>query len=616
MASGREAATTTPSGGEDARGDVRAMQDDRPPPALVFSPEKQQQQHQQPPSKNPPTTTATTSAASAASAPVVRRAQMLPDFAPKGGKPSRRQRDDGFDMSEDDDEDDDDEDEDEDDEDEDEEDEDDDDDDEEEEDGQQRSARQKKSSNRFTSSTSSERSLSPTSASISARSPKGKARVQRVDKSPTKPTPQRSKEESTEYWLEQMNLKDAELARLKQDLATLRRRRVELQELLHHEREHHHELHSMGTSEDAWLAEETGQETLQALIKRVYRENQIKARKNVPEPVRDVLEDARALLDPPPPQHYNAVRRVCEKTPSMITALTCYVAKCRSEDEAAGKKLAAHYLALQKEWTRRARRAIVDARQQSLSNFEYFQEVLPKSVQTEPPGAAYDPDLESTSGVDPADVPSIFDPNDVACTFNHIARVARDSPQLFGHAKRTQPRIVDTNRLVADPVGQHEILANVNAWTAEEEQTFLKRYMQTPKDFVKIAKHLPRKSVAECVLYYYRSKYRVGYKARLEQLRKERNQKRRKKEKSKRRRDGSKAKAKQQQQQRQEQEEQQQQQEKQQQQQEQEDQQVKQEQEEQQEVKQEAKASAQQQQRPSSSSRDARQGGAARAKEQ
>ena len=85
---------------------------------------------------------------------------------------------------------------------------------------------------------------------------------------------------------------------------------------------------------------------------------------------------------------------------------------------------------------------------------------------------------------------------------------------------------------LAERVYVNTMLSTVNAWTAEEKATFLKRYLQTPKDFAKIAKHLPRKSVQECVLFYYRSKYQVGYKAKLEQLRKERNQKRRKKVRS------------------------------------------------------------------------------------
>jgi hypothetical protein len=53
----------------------------------------------------------------------------------------------------------------------------------------------------------------------------------------------------------------------------------------------------------------------------------------------------------------------------------------------------------------------------------------------------------------------------------------------------------------------------VNPWTAEENEIFQQRYVKNPKQFRKIATHLPNKTTNDCVAYYYYSKMKVNYKA-------------------------------------------------------------------------------------------------------
>lgn len=53
----------------------------------------------------------------------------------------------------------------------------------------------------------------------------------------------------------------------------------------------------------------------------------------------------------------------------------------------------------------------------------------------------------------------------------------------------------------------------LNIWTAGEKETFKEKYLQHPKNFYQISQALgERKTVSECVQYYYLSKKTENYK--------------------------------------------------------------------------------------------------------
>ncbi|WVQ77231.1 hypothetical protein IAR50_006914 [Cryptococcus sp. DSM 104548] len=72
----------------------------------------------------------------------------------------------------------------------------------------------------------------------------------------------------------------------------------------------------------------------------------------------------------------------------------------------------------------------------------------------------------------------------------------------------------DDNDLVQDPVSFYDFEGiEEPIWTSEERAIFVKRYLAYPKQFGRISDGIPNKSSGDCVLYYYRTKKEVDYKA-------------------------------------------------------------------------------------------------------
>jgi hypothetical protein len=80
-------------------------------------------------------------------------------------------------------------------------------------------------------------------------------------------------------------------------------------------------------------------------------------------------------------------------------------------------------------------------------------------------------------------------------------------------SKEPGPVFLSRNGFVADSKAEELRYQHVNPWTAEENEIFQSRYVKNPKQFRKIATHLPNKTTNDCVAYYYYSKMKVNYKA-------------------------------------------------------------------------------------------------------
>ncbi|GAA98431.1 uncharacterized protein L969DRAFT_94207 [Mixia osmundae IAM 14324] len=73
--------------------------------------------------------------------------------------------------------------------------------------------------------------------------------------------------------------------------------------------------------------------------------------------------------------------------------------------------------------------------------------------------------------------------------------------------------LIDENALVIDPIAFYGIRDPGPVWSPDEERIFAQNYAVFPKQFGKIAACLPDKTTQQCVLYYYRAKRFVDFRA-------------------------------------------------------------------------------------------------------
>lgn len=85
-------------------------------------------------------------------------------------------------------------------------------------------------------------------------------------------------------------------------------------------------------------------------------------------------------------------------------------------------------------------------------------------------------------------------------------------PPILFDPKIRRYKFINNNGLVENPLEEYKELQMVNIWTTQEKEIFREKFLEHPKNFGLIASYLERKTVAECVQYYYLSKKRENYK--------------------------------------------------------------------------------------------------------
>lgn len=76
---------------------------------------------------------------------------------------------------------------------------------------------------------------------------------------------------------------------------------------------------------------------------------------------------------------------------------------------------------------------------------------------------------------------------------------------ILDNRERMSSRFISDNGLVEDPIGIEKEKSVVNAWSAEEKEIFLNKYSLFGKNFKKISSFLQRRSIADCVEFYYKN---------------------------------------------------------------------------------------------------------------
>ncbi|KAF2358361.1 N-CoR GPS2-interacting domain, partial [Trinorchestia longiramus] len=86
-------------------------------------------------------------------------------------------------------------------------------------------------------------------------------------------------------------------------------------------------------------------------------------------------------------------------------------------------------------------------------------------------------------------------------------------PPIVLDEVRRNYRYHSKNGLIKDPVAEYKEHKNINTWSEQEKDIFREKYLQHPKNFVLIASYLEKKTVANCIHYYYSTKKKENYKA-------------------------------------------------------------------------------------------------------
>ncbi|XP_042217385.1 uncharacterized protein LOC121862983 isoform X2 [Homarus americanus] len=85
-------------------------------------------------------------------------------------------------------------------------------------------------------------------------------------------------------------------------------------------------------------------------------------------------------------------------------------------------------------------------------------------------------------------------------------------PPILLEERKRRHRYINQNGLIEEPISEYKDHKNINIWTEQEREIFRDKYLQHPKNFVVIASYLERKSVSDCIQYYYSTKKKENYK--------------------------------------------------------------------------------------------------------
>ncbi len=85
-------------------------------------------------------------------------------------------------------------------------------------------------------------------------------------------------------------------------------------------------------------------------------------------------------------------------------------------------------------------------------------------------------------------------------------------PPLLLPPQERRRKFTNNNGLTQDPLLIYNERKFINMWTDAEMEIFREKYLQHPKNFGLIAQYLERKTVSDCVQYYYLSKKTANYK--------------------------------------------------------------------------------------------------------
>jgi hypothetical protein len=172
--------------------------------------------------------------------------------------------------------------------------------------------------------------------------------------------------------------------------------------------------------------------------------------------------------------------------------------KCQSEIVEKSRRLRVEYLALHEKWLEHCAR-LDDVQKVGVQE----ESAIPSGGRatrrsTAVMGDAVRSDLEMEQIIASLGVEELTDPSYLA--IKNVAKI----PDMISVTEGSVPYLFDdTNNLVDDPAEFYGASSGQDYWTEEERNTFLNEFAAHPKQFGRIAEHLPNKTPAQCITYYY-----------------------------------------------------------------------------------------------------------------
>ncbi|KRT86345.1 hypothetical protein AMK59_1175, partial [Oryctes borbonicus] len=304
--------------------------------------------------------------------------------------------------------------------------------------------------------------------------------------------------------LQQIGKVDREIAKTESQITILRKKMQELEE-------------SASKPATKTEVEEDCQPKHQSLAQKIYAENRKKAQSahatldslgpKVEWPIYNQPSDAPVYLE-------NKRKQLAYKR-----RLLEYFKKRHVEKDTRNSHLIVTYSKMMQEWHRKVDKTESSSKRKTkeAKNREFFEKVFPELRKQRE-------DKERFNRVgarikSEADLEEIMDNLQEQVLEDKKMRSYAVIPPIMLDAKERKHVYQNNNGHILDMEAVHKSRQFLNIWTAGEKEIFKEKYLQHPKNFYLIASFLDKKSVADCVQYYYLSKKTENYKQLLKRSR-------------------------------------------------------------------------------------------------
>ncbi|XP_044260119.1 nuclear receptor corepressor 1 [Tribolium madens] len=297
--------------------------------------------------------------------------------------------------------------------------------------------------------------------------------------------------------IQQIGKVDREIAKAESQITILKKKEKELEEI----------ANKPSVKSEV---EEDAQPKHQSLPQKIYAENRKKA------------QSAHAKLDSLGPKvewplynqpsdtavyHENKRKHMAFKK-----RLLEYFKRRHAEKDARNAYLTETYSKLMQEWLRKVDKIESSTKRKAkeAKNREFFEKVFPELRKQRE-------DKERFNRVgarvkSEADMEEIMDNLQEQAMEDKKMRSYAVIPPILLDSKERKITYQNDNGFIEDMEMVYKSRQFLNIWTPSEKEVFKEKYLQHPKNFGVIASFIERKSVADCVQYYYLSKKTENYK--------------------------------------------------------------------------------------------------------